>query len=206
LIKSFIGNWKFYCSQFVVKAGNNQVNEEFKSQISQILNADQYNSKTSSNISIEFPTTGQKIASFSMEDHRSLSEIEKIKEYTVSSLGITSQFKFGGYVISESNGHGLVVAVCDMLEKYNLPTAIKKSKLFSLFGYNDWHVPSSSEFQSILGNLFYKGFGGFDNTGEGYWSSDGLKFFINDDYHTTQQSDCPSCPNAQYFLRLVREF
>lgn len=55
-----------------------------------------------------FPYAGNKAGSFEWYDIKSLTELEKIKNYTVKSSGIISKFNNGGYVIYEKNGNGIV--------------------------------------------------------------------------------------------------
>lgn len=55
-----------------------------------------------------FPYAGNNAGSFEWYDIKSLTELEKIKNYTVKPSGIISKFKNGGYVIYEKNGNGIV--------------------------------------------------------------------------------------------------
>ena len=92
-----------------------------------------------------------------------------IKQQLLNEQGeIVSQFKHGGFVVYEKNGHGLVAAITD-LGSMDWNSAKTACDGYRLNGYSDWHLPSKEELNALYVNLFQLGVGGFvDHT---YWSS-----------------------------------
>jgi hypothetical protein len=95
--------------------------------------------------------------------------------YTVKPRGVVSQFKHGGFVVFEENGHGLVVSVTD-LGKQKWEIAKTACQELLLNGYSDWHLPSKEELYSVYVNLKQPGLVNFNNGF--YWSSSKI-----DDYY-----------------------
>lgn len=73
----------------------------------------------------------------------------------------------GGFVIHETNGHGLVAAEKD-LGKLKWSDAIKACDSFESNGYNDWHLPSLEELNQLFEN---KAKMGIVHVEQSYWSS-----------------------------------
>jgi len=121
---------------------------------------------------INFLTTGQQAATFSWQDKRTLSQIEQMTGYKVKPRGVYSQFKHGGFVVYEKNGHGLVAAITD-LGKLDWNSAKTACDELILNGYSDWHLPSKEELNLVYINLGAFGVGGFIN--KSYWSSKHIK-------------------------------
>ncbi len=88
--------------------------------------------------------------------------------YKVKPRGVVLQFKHGGFVIYEENGHGLVAAITDLgsMDWNSAKTACDE---LILNGYSDWHLPSQEELNALYVNLKQIGVGGFANND--YWSS-----------------------------------
>jgi hypothetical protein len=88
--------------------------------------------------------------------------------YKVKPRGVVSQFKHGGFVVFEENGHGLVAAITDLgnMDWNSAKTACEE---LILNGYSDWHLPSKEELNSVYVNLNQIGVGGFAD--DVYWSS-----------------------------------
>ena len=88
--------------------------------------------------------------------------------YTVKPRGVTSQFKHGGFVVYEKDGHGLVAAITDLgdIDWNSAKTACDE---LILNGYSDWYLPSKEELNSVYVNLKKFAVGGFANNN--YWSS-----------------------------------
>jgi hypothetical protein len=88
--------------------------------------------------------------------------------YKVKPRGVVSQFKHGGFVVYEENGHGLVAAITDLgyMDWDSAKTACDE---LILNGYSDWHLPSKEELNALYVNLKQNGVGGF--VGNYYWSS-----------------------------------
>jgi len=127
---------------------------------------------------INFLTTGQQAAIFSWQDKRTLSQIEQMTGYKVKPRGVISQFKHGGFVVFEENGHGLVAAITDLgnMDWNSAKTACEE---LILNGYSDWHLPSKEELNSVYVNLKQVGVGGF---ADNYYcsSTESNKYEFND--------------------------
>ncbi|MEQ1666518.1 MAG: hypothetical protein ABL927_14215, partial [Bdellovibrionales bacterium] len=154
-INSLTSNWKFYTSLFAVQSG---MDESFGSGESKINNF----SINSNGDSISFPIAGQVIGTFSWNEKLTLIEIEQMKGYKVKPRGIVSQFKHGGFVVFEENGHGLVAAVCD-IGRMILNDAKAACDELVLNGYSDWYLPSNDELRYMDWNLGMYGIGGLDD-------------------------------------------
>ena len=181
---SFLSNWSFYVSGFIVKNGienttgiyhynstneykegnlkinlagrilknNKIIKERYTS--GEILEFEVYDGYHRKGItSIIFPKSGEVVGRYAWKDSKTLEQIEKITNYTVTSASIRSNFKEGGYVIYENNGHGLVISTIDMGElRYD--EAVDKSKELILNGYNDWRLPNDDESRLVLQFLY----------------------------------------------------
>jgi hypothetical protein len=115
-----------------------------------------------------FLTIGQQAATFSWQDKLTLSQIEQMTGYKVKPRGVVSQFKHGGFIVYEENGHGLVAAITD-LGSMDWNTAKTACDELILNGYSDWHLPSKEELNALYVNLKQIGVGvcAYDY----YWSS-----------------------------------
>jgi hypothetical protein len=161
-IISFLSNWNFYTKLFSVQSGFDETYAKGEGKIINIIE------KNIDNITINFPTDGDVVGNFSWNDKRTLKQIEQISGYSVAPMGVVSNFKFGGYVVYESNGHGLIVSLCDLGE-YNWDLAKVVCDKANLNGFNDWHLPSKLELQTVYNNLSQIGIGGFIS--DNYWTS-----------------------------------
>ena len=136
-----------------------------KGQIHNFSGSRNYNNE---NKTINFLTTGQQAGTFSWQDKRTLSQIEQMTGYKVKPRGVVSQFKHGGFVVYEENGHGLVAAITDLvyMDWNSAKTACEE---LILNGYSDWHLPSKEKLNLVYVNLGQFGGGGFAEYS--YWSS-----------------------------------
>jgi lysozyme family protein len=153
--------------------------------------------------SINFPTSGQTVGTFSWSSKRTLSQIEQMTGYSVKPRGVVSNYKNGGYVVYEVDGHGLVMSISD-IGKFNWNDAKTASDELNLNGYNDWRLPSRKELELIYGNMFKLGIGKL--TSGYYWSSEEksatkarVLLFYNGNYHHLNK-------NSIYYVRAVRAF
>jgi hypothetical protein len=162
-LNTLTSNWEFYTRLFTVQSGMDESYGKGEGQIHDFSGSGNNESKI-----INFLTTGQKAATFSWNDKRTLTQIEKMTGYTVKPRGVTSQFKLGGFVVYERDGHGLVVAITD-LGSMDWDSAKTACDELILNGYSDWHLPSKEELNSVYVNLKQVGVGGF--VGRNYWSS-----------------------------------
>jgi hypothetical protein len=162
VLNTLTSQWEFYTRLFTVQSGMDESNGNGKGTIHG-FSVDYRGNKT-----INFLTEGQQAASFAWQDKRTLSQIEQMTGYEVKPRGVVSQFKHGGFVVFEENGHGLVAAVTDLgaVDWNSAKTACDE---LILNGYSDWHLPSKEELNSVFVNCKQVGAGGFAN--RDYWSS-----------------------------------
>jgi hypothetical protein len=167
-LNTLISNWEFYTRLFTVESGMDQSNGNGKGSIHDFSGSRNYNNEGKV---INFLTTGQQAATFSWQDKRTLSQIEQMTGYKVKPRGVVSQFKHGGFVVYEENGHGLVVAITD-LGLMDWTSAKSACEELILNGYSDWHLPSEEELKLVYVNWKQCGAGGFGKGGYAYyWSS-----------------------------------
>jgi hypothetical protein len=166
ILNTYTKQWEFYTHLFTVKCGMSEL--YLNGEVKKIHNFSYSGDFNLSEKSINFLTTGQQAASFFWNDKRTISQIEKMSEYAVKPTGIVSQYKYGGFVVFEENGHGLVAAITDLGEM-NFYTAKAACEELILNGYSDWHLPTKDELSLVYRNLNRKGVGGFFDSP--YWSS-----------------------------------
>jgi hypothetical protein len=172
IIRSFGSNWGFFTRLFTVQSGMDESNGKGESKfIHSFLHKEWGYSKESFVYEINFLTSGQQAATFSLQDKRTLSQIEQINEYTIKPRGVVSPFKLGGFIVFEENGHGLVAAITD-LGKMDYNTAKTACEELILNGYSDWYLPSKDELILLYENLKKMDIGGFtEDARDAYWSS-----------------------------------
>ena len=179
-LNTLTSQWEFYTRLFTVQSGMDESYGNGYSQIhnfsgtrvirtSGMIDSRSRNYYNESKI-INFLTTGQQAGTFSWQDNRTLAQIEKMTGYTVKPRGVSSQFKHGGFVVYEKDGHGLVAAITDLGEM-DWNAAKTACDELILNGYSDWHLPSKEELNSVYVNLKKVGCGVFANSY--YWSSAG---------------------------------
>ncbi len=98
---------------FAVQSG---MNESFGNGLGKLIDISGRNVRYDNDegSSISFLTAGNVAGTFSWNEERTLSQIEQMTGFSVKPRGVVSKFKNGGYIVSESNGHGLVMAACDL--------------------------------------------------------------------------------------------
>ncbi len=163
-INSLRSNWNFYTRLFAVQSGMDESFGNGKGRLFDIEGNNRYNE----GYTISFPTAGNVAGTFTWNDKRTLSQIEQMTGYAVKPRGVISNFKNGGYLVWEKDGHGLVAAVCN-LGTYSWSEAKTICDDLVINGYDDWYLPSKDELQSLYSNLYKLGIGGFYS--EKYWSS-----------------------------------
>ena len=89
--------------------------------------------------------------------------------YTVKPRGVISQFKHGGFVVYEKDGHGLVAAITDLGVIMDWESAKKTCDELILNGYSDWRLPTEDELNALYVNWKNVGVGGYKDAF--YWSS-----------------------------------
>ena len=194
LINSILSNWEFYMRLFKVDSG---LEDAYKTE-----KKEQYHELYDNGV-IFFLTIGQKAGTFSWKEWRTLSQIEQIKSYSVTPNGVISQFKNGGYIVYEKDGHGLVAAIID-LGKMDWSSANTACEELILNGYSDWHLPSKEELNSVYVNLKQVGVGGFaDNY---YWSSTEGSSYSSWKKGERDRGDYNYSKPSTYNVRAVRAF
>jgi hypothetical protein len=136
-------------------------------------------------------------------DKRTLSQIEQMTGYKVKPRGVVSQFKHGGFIVFEKNGHGLVAAITD-LGSMDWDSAKTACYELILNGYGDWHLPSNEELNALYVNLKQIGVGGFVNYN--YWGSIGNYYYDawKQDFSNGEQDN--GSKGSRYNVRAVRAF
>jgi hypothetical protein len=182
VFNTLTSNWEFYTRLFSVESGMDESNGKGEGETYSFSKLEEYikDFKYFRYVKqINFLTTGQQAATFSWQDKRTLSQIEQITGYKVKPRGVVSQFKHGGFVVYEKNGHGLVAAITDLGEM-DWNSAKTTCDELILNGYSDWHLPAKEELNALFVNLKQLGVGGFtkSKTQYGYeigtwWNSTG---------------------------------
>lgn len=168
-LKSFSNNWKYYLGLFDIMSSSNEYPEKD-------LTIDWSKSNWFSFSSIynydilpyTFLDEGQSAATYYLTDRKTLTQIEKITNYSVKPRAVVSTYKYGGYVVNEQNGHGLVVAMGD-IGTMNWYEAKAKCDDLVLNGFNDWRLPTKEELQIIFNNFVKKDIGFYYQ--KIFWSS-----------------------------------
>ena len=164
-LNTLTSQWEFYTRLFTVQSGMDESYGNGEGQIHNFSGSRNYNNE---NKTIVFLTTGQQAGTFSWQDKRTLAQIEKMTGYTVKPRGVISQFKHGGFVVYDKDGHGLVAAITDLGEM-DWNSAKTACDELILNGYSDWYLPSKEELNSVYVNLNKGGAGGFAY--DSYYSS-----------------------------------
>jgi hypothetical protein len=204
-LNTLTSQWEFYTRLFTVKSG---MDESYGNGEGQIHNFSSSLDNNSQKKIINFLSSGQQAATFSWQDKRTLTQIEKMTGYAVAPTGIVSYFKHGGFVVYEKDGHGLVVALSD-LSPMTWEAADSVSKNLFLNGYGDWRLPKKEELNFIYNNFYSKKLGNFVKTYHSNfdWSASET-FGIRVGYHFldiigTNYSDLKKIIG---YVRLVRTF
>ncbi len=183
-IYTLTSNWEFYKRLFDVKYGLNesygvvdgglfQLKESFTLRKGgrEDFGGGQYGQWLYiSKIGLIFPTSGDIMGTYSCNDKRTLSQIEQMSGYNVKPRGVVSNYKNGGFVVEEIDGHGFVMSVYD-IGQYNWDDAKTVCDELVLGGYNDWRVPSEKGWKKIYDALYSKGIGGLKVNDGFYWSN-----------------------------------
>jgi hypothetical protein len=169
-LNTLTSQWDFYTRLFTVQSGIDESNG--KGVVSGIHYFNGRQEDINDGKIINFLSAGQEVATFSWQDKRTLSQIEQMTGYNVKPRGVVSHFNYGGFVVYEKNGHGLVAAIAD-LEKMDWNSAKLACEELILNGYSDWRLPTKEELNSVYYNLNRVGVGcfavGYYN--DPYWSS-----------------------------------
>jgi len=160
-LNTLISQWEFYVRGFSVQSGMDQSEGNGNGELHN------FSGRREDNF-FHFATTGMVVRTFSWNDQRTLAQIEQMTGYSVKPTGVRSQFKHGGFVVYEENGHGLVAAITDLGKLEWADAKIACDDLI-LNGYDDWHLPTKDELNALYVNLVTRRIGGFGSAS--YWSS-----------------------------------
>jgi hypothetical protein len=219
---TLIKQWDSYTRLFRVHSGTDELNgkEEKEEQIhifnnnlrrDEILKLED-ESRQMSDVSINFLTTGKEAARFSWKDKRTLAQIEQMTGYNVKPRGVVSQFKHGGFVVYEKNGHGLVASLIDIGDcNYSWESAKNVCEQIVLNGYGDWYLPTIKELELINNTLNKEKLGALKDY-NWYWSKDenknnvyqALLYMFNKDFKESERKYRGKI--ALYSVRAVRIF
>jgi hypothetical protein len=199
-LNTLISHWEFYTRLFTVQSGKDESNGNGKGSIHDFSSSRNYNNDRKT---INFLTAGKIAATYSWMDKRTLSQIEQMTGYKVKPRGVVLQFKHGGFIVFEKNGHGLVAAITD-LGSMGWSSAKTACDELILNGYSDWHLPSEEELNALYVNLKQLGVGDF--AGSNYWSSKGGNNFSawEQDFANGKKYDAPKSVSND--VRAVRAF
>jgi hypothetical protein len=200
ILNTFTDQWSFYNKLFTLKCGQEELNVDYESKFF-FISGNNYSSAAKT---INFLTAGQRSATFTWEDKRTLAQIENMSNYEIKPKGIVSKFKYGGFVVYENNGHGLVCSLFDM-GKMDWDAGKNSCDELILNYYTDWRLPTKADFKEIHENLFKIGIGAF--VSDYYWSFEETydhngawyEIFANRDQNFTSK-------NQRFNIRAVRSF
>ena len=169
IIRSLFSNMKFYTSCYSISTGIDEIKG---------ANMLAYGNVTKIN-SCDW------IGEFVFNDIRTIEQLEKMSGYSIKPRGVISAFKHGGYVVSEENGRGLIMSLCD-IRPYDEDGYVGSNYISNkweyaknscdnliLGGYSDWRLPTIEELKTIHKNNFTMGVGnlGYNFGSRTYWSS-----------------------------------
>ncbi len=154
VINRLLKNWKFYLSSYTVLPDIDLSNGfEGPIQAHDFGNSLNFSKE---GIIFNFLTSNQTAAIFSFQDKRTLTQIEQLTGYSVKPKEVRYQYKYGGYVVFEKYGYGLVAAAGN-LGSFEWEDAKKACDKLILEGYNDWRLPNIAELDKIYKNLVLNG-------------------------------------------------
>ncbi len=175
VISSLFSNMEFYTRLFTIQSGIDEKNGEGKGNVNPLFeNSLRNNQEYKNPIIVTYPVNLQTVATFTLNDKKTLNQIEQINGYSIKPRGVISYFKHGGYVVYEKDGHGLVTAIrdLDLDDGYGYwKTAKTACEELILNGYSDWYLPSKDELNAIFVDVKQLGLGSFNKKYTCYWSS-----------------------------------
>ncbi len=187
ILNAFVEQWKFYNKLFFLQCGQEVILADFKNSNLEISN---YNTEI---LTINYPSVGKQSGIFFFEDKKTLNEIENMSDYKVTPVGVISKFKYGGIVVYENNGHGLICSISDFgIMEWDLAKSFCED--LKLNYYTDWRLPTKDELKYIYNDLYKNEIGGFKS--DIYWSSQEtydklgayFKNFSNSDFNHTSKT------------------
>jgi hypothetical protein len=216
IINSFGSNWEYYVRLFTVDSGINEILGETSNTWAGSLKGFSLSNYFSSIGVVVFPRSGEVPGKLSWKDSKSLKQIEEITSYSVKPRGVVLPFKYGGYVVHEEGGHGLVISICDVSTSSSWDNATSFCSDLVLSGFNDWRLPTIQEAKVISNKLLPIRVGYFAPHTRKYWTSSvGSEWDYGADYRFymdfgldshTRGSSYASLPDRLHEVRAVRTY
>jgi hypothetical protein len=211
IIKTFLSNWYFYTGNFAVQSGIDESLDNGAASLHRFDRSSDYGYTF-----VSFFIRGKVAGTFVRNDKRTLSQIEQMTGYAVKPRGVVSNFKNGGFVVWEKDGHGLVAATCD-LGIFNWTDAKNACEELVMNGYSDWYLPTKDDLENLYTKLHAFGIGGFasaydflpNEMSKYYWSSTEVPFYGYQAWYlsfTGGQSYCNHIKASLKKVRAVRTF
>ncbi len=215
ILNTLGSQWDFYTRLFTVQSGMDEkigIGEDKLHEFSSSNNNNYYNSYDNYDAySFNFLSSGQIAGTFSWSDKRTLAEIEKITDYSVKPRGVISAFKYGGFVIYEKDGKGLVLGISDLGGEKLWKEANDACNELVLNGYDDWRLPKPEEFREIhesrfwwnVGNLkiqksYWSNYLEFDKNSYSKARAKAKIFYLNRDYTLNEYLSDTASPYSDY--------
>ncbi len=199
-LMALTSQWEFYTRLFTIESGMDKSNGAGSAVLYDFAH------RSGDLRTINFLPIGYQAANFTLQETRTLSQIEQMTGYTVKPRGVISQFKLGGIVVYEINGHGLIAAMSNFPDM-NGSSAKSACDELILNGYTDWHLPTKEELNALYRDLKLIGLG--DLRGADYWSStesEENSLWTFDFLRERFGADSKDCSICNYHVRAVRTF
>ena len=207
---TFASFWEFYTRLFYLESGLDESSEidntiiDYNDKIHNFININDNNR----GLYINFLNSGQQASKYSWKTKFTHSQIEKLKGYKVIPSGVVSEFKNGGFVFKEENGHGLVVSITDELAiDFQSAKTFCDNLVFN--GYDDWRLPSIEELKLLDDFTNQLGINNFIIPGINWSSTEKSKdiIFVLDVHPSFKESTLSvKYINSLCFFRAIRSF
>ncbi|RVU25570.1 DUF1566 domain-containing protein [Sandaracinomonas limnophila] len=191
IIRTLASQWDFYKSLFQLESNvestlfpipKNSINlpsgREGISIRSNFAKYNEWNRASTREINFNFLTNGELASNINHSYTLTIDQVNKLNGFKVIPRGVVSNFKQGGLVIFEKEGHGLVTSILDLgVMKWKEANSACNELISN--GFDDWRLPNKNELDSIinyytsygLGFLRYYEQNGDTRTFNSYWSS-----------------------------------
>jgi len=216
IIENFINSWEGYVRSFDIVCGpkikivrGNLIKKETSNRTNK--NVERVNfaheidikklilEETATSILFRLPDTLIYAGVFDWFEYFTILDLEKIDGYKIESNKLL-KYKNGGFIISEKDGHGIVLSPFELSIK-----EFKSNKNILIGAYSDWIVPSYEDFISINKNIYLNYYCNFNENEDYLTSTQGELSVVSVTFHMYKMiSD-----NQTAFItrvRLIRKF